>query len=105
MITLHIYLRVTPGREEELGRVYHQVYLPAVSTQRGFHGSALLRAYDQARTAEISGRHDWPYEIDIVFDSEENRRAWAGGPEHIAAWPAIEALCDGITWQGFDITA
>lgn len=103
MIALHIYLRVRAGHEADLERVYKEAYVPAITPQRGFRSTTLLRTYGAAQSAEIAGRHDWPYEIVIVFDSEDDRRAWAGGPAHAVAWPRIEDLCDEITWQGFEV--
>lgn len=103
MIALHIYLRVRAGGEADLERVYRQAYVPAITPQRGFRSTTLLRTYGATQSAEISGQRDWPYEIVIIFDAEEDRRAWASGPAHAAAWPHIEALCDEITWQGFEV--
>ena len=103
MITLHIYLRVTPGRANDLMTTYRTLYVSAISKQRGFHSAQILRTYDAVRTAEIDGRGDWDHEIDITFDSEENRRLWVASPEHVEVWPRIAALCDQITWQGFDV--
>ena len=103
MITLHIYLRVRAGHEAELERAYRDVYVPAITPQHGFRSTALLRTYGVTQSAEIAGQRDWPYEIVIVFDGEEERRVWAGGAAHAAAWPQVESLCDEITWQGFEV--
>jgi heme-degrading monooxygenase HmoA len=105
MITLHIYLQVTPAREAELAQLYHDEYTPAITRQRGFRSTALLRTYDTARAEAIDARRDWTHEIDIVFDTEEDRQTWATGPEHARVWPRVESLCERITWQGFDILA
>jgi heme-degrading monooxygenase HmoA len=103
MITLHIYLQVTPVREAELERLYRDEYAPAISRQRGFRSAALLRTYDKARANAIDARRDWTHEIDIVFDTEEDRQTWATSPEHARVWPRVESVCERITWQGFDI--
>ena len=105
MITLHIYLQVMPNHAAEFERIYREVYVPAISTQRGFQHTALLRTYAPDRSATIEGRQDWEYEIDIMFETEEHRRTWAAGPEHAQVWPLVEAMCGRITWQGFDFLA
>ena len=93
MITLHIYLTVKPGQGPALEALYDEAYVPAITPQAGFLGAGLLRAYDSDRR----------YEIDILFESEALRARWAASPEHEAAWPRVVALCDEITWQGYDI--
>ena len=103
MITLHIYLRVKAGHEASLERLYKETYVPAITVQRGFQSTTLLRSFGPEMTVAIQASRDWNYEIDIVFDTEKNRQAWAAGPEHTAAWPKVVELCDEITWQGFDL--
>ena len=93
MITLHIYLQVTPAREAELERLYRDEYTPAITRQRGFRSTALLRTYDTTRAEAIDARRDWTHEIDIVFETEEDRQMWAVGPEHARVWPRVESLC------------
>lgn len=95
MITLHIYLTVKEGQGPALEALYRDTYVPAISRQAGFQATHLLRAYDSPAR----------YEIDIRFASEELRTRWAASPEHESAWPQVVALCDEVTWQGFDIIA
>jgi hypothetical protein len=103
MITLHIYLQVTPAREAEFTRLYHDAYVPAITRQRGFQRADLLHTYDAARADAIDARREWTHEIDIVFDAEEDRQTWATGGAHAQVWPRIASLCERVTWQGFDI--
>ena len=103
MITLHIYLQVKVGREADLEDLYREVYVPAITVQPGFRSTTLLRSFGPEITAAIGASGDWNYEIDIVFETEENRQGWAAGPEHTMAWPKIVDLCDQITWQGFGL--
>jgi hypothetical protein len=91
MITLHIYLQVTPAHEAELERLYRDEYTSAITGQRGFRSTALLRTYDTARADAIDARRDWTHEIDIVFDTEEDRQMCAARPEHARVWPRISA--------------
>jgi hypothetical protein len=36
MVTLHIYLMVSPDKKEEFSRLYWNEYVPAISKQEGF---------------------------------------------------------------------
>ena len=103
MITLHIYLQVMPANDAEFERLFRDEYVPAISRQQGFRSGALLHVYEATRAEAIDARRDWTHEIDIVFDTEENRQKWAAGPEHSRVWPRVESMCERVTWQGFDI--
>lgn len=95
MITLHISLTTKPGQGEALEALYHEAYVPAITTQAGFRSTTLMRAYDS----------ETKYEIDISFDNEAQRQAWAEGATHAETWPRVAALCDAVDAQGFDILA
>src|SRR3954463_9114868 len=106
MIELHIYLTAKPGQQAELERVYREAYVPAITVQGGYRSTTLLRPYDAETAGRIGGqRPDYDYEINIAFDTEAQRMAWATGPEHQVCWPLVEALCDAIRWAGFDVVA
>ena len=44
------------------------------------------------------------YRIELVFASEELRLQWVASREHQEAFPQIAALCQRVSWSGFDIT-
>lgn len=93
MITLHITLQAKPGQDAEVHRVFAEVYVPAIRGQKGFRRAVLLREHE---------RRD-RFGIDIYFDAEENRLRWVASPEHVAAWPQVEAAGQQICWTGYDI--
>jgi len=95
MITLHIALDVRTGQGPALEALYREAYVPAITKQVGFRSTTLLR----------SAEEDHRYEIDIAFDTEEQRQAWATGEDHAATWPRIVALCTDFSAQGFEILA
>ncbi len=95
MITLHIALDVRAGQGPTLEALYREAYVPAITKQDGFRATTLLR----------SATEDHRYEIDIAFDTETQRVAWAGGPDHEATWPRVVALCTDFSAQGFTILA
>jgi len=92
MIELHIYLEPHEGREAELESLYQEEYLPGIRIQAGFRRTTLLKKRDALRE----------YQIDITFDSEELRLRWVASPEHTRVWPKVAALCQRISWTGFD---
>ena len=104
MIELHIYLTAKPGKAAEIERTYRDAYVPAITNQQGFRSATLLRPYEAATAERIGGRPvAYDYEINIAFDTEEQRMAWATGAEHQVCWPQMEALCATLEWQGFDV--
>ena len=94
-IQLHIYIEAKPGMDKKLEKLYRDAYVPAIKVQKGFLFTRLLRHYESSTS----------YEIDISFETEGQRAAWAASEEHQEAWPKIEAVASKITWQGFDMLA
>ena len=95
MITLHIALNVRTGQGPALEALYREAYVPAITKQAGFRSSALLRSAEEGHR----------YEIDIAFDTEEQRLTWATGADHEATWPRIVALCADFSAHGFAVLA
>ncbi len=93
MIELHIYLEPFAGQESQLESVFREAFVPAISVQEGFRRVALLKVRDALRQ----------YRIELAFESEELRLKWVASPEHQKAFPQIAALCQQITWAGFDV--
>ena len=92
MIELHIYLEPQDGKEEELESLYVKEYVPGIKIQEGFLRTTLLKKRDALRE----------YQIDITFDSEELRLKWVDSEEHTKVWPKMAAMCQRISWAGFD---
>jgi len=95
MIELHIYLEPHDGREKELETLYVNEYVAGIKIQEGFQRTTLLKNRDALRE----------YQIDITFDSEELRLKWVDSKEHTEVWPKIAALCQRVSWAGFDTVA
>ena len=92
MIELHIYLEPHDGKETELESLYWKEYVPGIGMQEGFQRTTLLKNRDALRE----------YQIDITFDSEALRLKWVGSKEHTEIWPKMAALCQQVSWAGFD---
>ncbi len=93
MIELHIYLEPHDGKESDLESLYWNEYVPGITIQEGFQRSTLLKKRDALRA----------YQINITFDSEALRLKWVDSKEHQEVWPKVAALCQRITWTGFDM--
>ena len=91
-IELHISLEPQAGKEKELETLYRNHYVPGIKVQKGFRQTTMLRKRDALRE----------YQIDIAFDSEDLRVQWVASTEHTSVWPKFMALCQRISWVGFD---
>ena len=94
MIALQIYLEPFAGKEEKLEKKFKEVFDPAISIQKGFVRVSPFKSRDALRE----------YQIELVFESEELRLQWVASKEHKEAFPQIAALCQRVSWSGFDIT-
>ena len=62
---------------EAFEKMYTSVYVPAMTVQQGYLGSKLLRVFPENVEKEIQGEATaYNYQIQISFDTEENRRKW-----------------------------
>jgi heme-degrading monooxygenase HmoA len=91
-IELHIYLTAKAGQEAELERVYKEVFYPAVSRQKGFRSSQLMR---KPNTSE--------YTVRLSFNTEELRMQWVASADHQKAWPALQATAAKANYAGFGV--
>lgn len=104
MIQLQIYFKVAESRTSELENVYTGVYIPALRKQQGYLGSRLLRLFPPAAAAAIGASPtEFNYQMELEFDTEENRMKWVASPEHVEAWPMAEAVCEAAAWRGYDV--
>jgi heme-degrading monooxygenase HmoA len=92
-VQLHMYIEVRPGQAGEFEKRYRTVYVPIVLKQKGFRSSRLLRKRDSQDD----------YEIDLAFESEALRAAWASSGDHGRAWKPMDEVIANITVQGFDV--
>ena len=95
MIELHIYLEPFDGKEKEFESLFRSEFVPAIRIQEGFQRVTLIKKRDALRE----------YQINLAFDSEPLRLKWVDSKEHQETWPRMAALCQQITWTGFDTVA
>jgi mannose-6-phosphate isomerase-like protein (cupin superfamily) len=85
-------------------KMYYSIYVPAMKVQTGYLGSKLLRLFPENRSKEIQAEPTtYNYQIQISFDTEENRRKWVASKQHDIAWPAASGLATQFKWKGYDV--
>lgn len=106
MILLQIYFDVVPEQAAAFQAHYTNEYVPALCKQQGYLGSRLLQLYPAAvATAIEASPTDYNFQMELLFDSEENRRRWAASAEHQIVWPQATSLARTVAWRGYDVAA
>ena len=89
---------------EAFEKMYTSVYVPAMTVQQGYLGSKLLRVFPENVEKEIQGEATaYNYQIQISFDTEENRRKWVASEQHKIGWPGASGLAKEFKWRGYDV--
>jgi len=95
---------VTKENAEAFEKMYYSIYVPAMTVQKGYLSSKLLRLFPEAQEKQIEGEAtEYNYQVQISFDTEENRRKWVASPQHQIAWPAATKLAKSYKWRGYDV--
>jgi mannose-6-phosphate isomerase-like protein (cupin superfamily) len=85
-------------------KMYHSIYVPAMIVQQGYVGSKLFRLFSEDQAKSIQAEPTtYNYQIQISFDTEENRRKWVASEQHKIAWPAASGLAKEFKWRGYDV--
>jgi mannose-6-phosphate isomerase-like protein (cupin superfamily) len=103
-IVLQMDFVVAKENAEAFEKMYSSIYVPAMTVQQGYLESKLLRVFNENLEKEIQGETTtYNYQIQISFDTEENRRKWVASPQHLIAWPAASGLAKEFKWRGYDV--
>ena len=103
-IVLQMDFVVSKENAEAFEKMYYSVYVPAMTVQQGYVGSKLLRLFPENLSKEIEAEGTtYNYQIQISFDTEENRRKWVASKQHQIAWPAASDLAKEYKWRGYDV--
>jgi mannose-6-phosphate isomerase-like protein (cupin superfamily) len=85
-------------------KMYHSIYVPAMTVQQGYLGSKMLRLFPEEAGKAIEAEPTaYNYQIQISFDTEENRKKWVASAQHQIAWPAASGLAKSYKWRGYDV--
>jgi mannose-6-phosphate isomerase-like protein (cupin superfamily) len=103
-IVLQMDFVVPKENAEAFEKMYTSIYVPAMTVQQGYLESKLLRLFTDTLEKQIQGEPTtYNYQIQISFDTEENRRKWVASPQHLIAWPAASGLAKEFKWRGYDV--
>lgn len=97
---LQIYFEVNDENAEAFEDMYEKVYIPAMQVQEGYLGSRLLRVFSPD-PGESSIQYN--YQMNLVFDTEENRLKWVASDEHQDAFPKAQALAEGFAAEKYNV--
>jgi heme-degrading monooxygenase HmoA len=96
-IQLHVDLAVDPAKEQEMLHNFHNVFRPAASKQPGFIDVKMLQLRSALAGAAPTGAN---YRFELIYASEEQRKAWVATATHKHVWPTIEKT---LTWTDYTI--
>jgi mannose-6-phosphate isomerase-like protein (cupin superfamily) len=104
MAKLQMYFEVEPQNFAAFEKNYIDIYVPALRKQVGYLGSKLIRIFP----ADIAKRNGSPeskftFEMELMFDKEENRILWTRTKEHDEAWAKTSAMAKSYQWIGYDV--
>jgi mannose-6-phosphate isomerase-like protein (cupin superfamily) len=89
---------------EAFEKMYYSIYVPALLVQQGYVSSKLLRLFPDAAAKQIQAEpSSFNYQIQLSFDTEENRMKWVKSKQHEIAWPAASGLSREFKWRGYDV--
>ena len=101
---LQIYFKVAEDKGADFEAMYRDAYVPAMQKQVGYQGSRLLRLFPLEICEEIEAAPtDYNYQMNLVFDTEENRIKWAASDEHQEVWPLARSMVEQVAWRGYDV--
>jgi mannose-6-phosphate isomerase-like protein (cupin superfamily) len=103
-IVLQMDFVVPKENAEAFEKMYSSIYVPAMTVQQGYIESKILRLFPEEVEKQIEGEPStYNYQIQISFDTEENRRKWVASEQHKIAWPAASKLAKSFKWRGYDV--
>jgi heme-degrading monooxygenase HmoA len=96
---------VVPAENREaFEKMYYSIYVPAMTVQPGYLESKLLRLFPENIAKSIEAEPtEFNYQVQISFETEENRRKWVASAEHQIAWPAASKLAKSFKWRGYEV--
>jgi mannose-6-phosphate isomerase-like protein (cupin superfamily) len=104
MAKLQMFFEVLPENYSAFEKNYIDVYVPALRRQVGYLGSKLLRIFP-ADVTKKNGSPDskFTFEMELMFEKEEQRVAWTKTVEHDAAWAKTSGMAKSFQWIGYDV--
>ena len=101
---LQIYFEVPAEKGSDFQKIYTETYVPAMRKQKGYLGSKLLRLFPPEIANEIEAvGTEFNFQMELMFDTEENRRLWVASEEHVHVWPLAEQIARKAVWRWYDV--
>lgn len=95
---------VPKENSEAFEKMYASIYVPAMTVQKGYVGSKLLKLFPEEQAKSIGAEPtNFNYSVQIFFDTEENRKKWVASEQHLIAWPAASKLAKEYKWRGYEV--
>lgn len=82
-VIVSILVTVEPGLEQQLQKDWSEHFLPAIRQWPGFVSCQLLRSWPRSGEPDDLSRR---FRIDLEFETEAQRTAWAASSEHRVAY-------------------
>jgi heme-degrading monooxygenase HmoA len=89
---LNVDLDVKPGSEKTLENIFSTVFVSAISKQKGFSSTQLLRPREAGAA----------YRLVIQFQSQDLQQKWVAQPLHQEVWPQMEANFSKYSVHNYD---
>jgi mannose-6-phosphate isomerase-like protein (cupin superfamily) len=104
MAKLQMFFEVEPANYAAFEKNYIDVYIPALRRQVGYLGSKLIRRFPENVSKRVgSPETKFTFEMELMFEKEEQRVAWTRTQEHDYAWGKTAALAKSYQWFGYDV--
>ena len=104
MMLLQIYFEVPEANHKAFEQLYTENYVPALQIQEGYLRSNLLRVFPPNIAQEIDAAPTpFNYQMELIFDTEANRRRWVASEEHQQVWPMAAALAISVAHCGYNL--
>lgn len=104
MVVLQVEFQVPDDKIADFVAVYDQIYAPALARQTGYLGSRLLRTFDEAEALAIGAeQRSFNFQLELAFETEQQRKAWAGSPDHVEPWEQATTLADQVRYVAYKV--
>jgi heme-degrading monooxygenase HmoA len=91
MFVLFVDMKLKPGSQQGLEKIYTETFRPAITVQEGFSSVELLRPNHAGDE----------YRVRIAFESHPLQQKWVATDLHQQVWPQIENHCADYSVRDF----
>jgi mannose-6-phosphate isomerase-like protein (cupin superfamily) len=104
MTKLQMFFEIPEDKCQAFEDNYRETYIPALRQQTGYMGSKLIRLYPTNVLKSIgAARPKYNYQMELLFDTEENRVKWTQTDIHNVAWGKTKGMAKNFEYIGYDV--